>query len=240
MTLSFASDTFFLPLQSLPFALSFFSLSAPSCRRCGVVLPREVHAIEAHDDTCAGYNEAEEEEPDLRSAVVDYSHDEPPDALQADDVTIADAFVCPMCFEAFPDQVWEMLWSRRDMTKCRNSRSWRNLCVPVFYKCVLVTCNSVSSCPVATLLPTFVCAKAAVLDHFQSSNCGSGGGDHINKSGAGGGGDESSNVSKTVEGRHMAGVTMNGTRPGMDLKGWAEKHNSVKVMGRWNGKYWHV
>jgi len=66
-----------------------------------------MHAIEAHDDICAGYNEAEEEEPDLRSAVVDYSHDEPPDALQADDVTIADAFVCPMCFEAFLDQVCE-------------------------------------------------------------------------------------------------------------------------------------
>jgi len=93
-----------LPSFVLPF-LSLFHFLHLSCRRCGVVLPREVRAIEAHDNVCAGYNEAKEEEPDLRSAVTDYSHEDLPDALQADNVTIADAFVCPMCFEAFPDQV---------------------------------------------------------------------------------------------------------------------------------------
>lgn len=85
-------------------------------------------------------------------------------------------------------------------------------------------------------MPSFACAKAAVLEHFQSSNCGSGDGNSSGASGGGGARDESSNVSKTVKGRHMAGVTMNGTRPGMDLKGWAEKHNNVKVIGGWNRK----
>jgi hypothetical protein len=88
------------------------------------------------------------------------------------------------------------------------------------------------------------CAQAAVLEHFESGDCkssGGGGGGNRGESGGGGGsGGGGNDVSKTVEGRHMAGVTMNGTSPGMDLKGWAEKHNNVKVFQTREGNKWRL
>ena len=58
-----------------------------------MVLPSEVSAIEAHEGVCAGYRESQGDASSL-----------------PDNVTIADAFVCPQCFTVFQDQV--SVWRR--------------------------------------------------------------------------------------------------------------------------------
>jgi hypothetical protein len=76
------------PAVPPPSAPAVVVKSTAKCRKCGLVLPSDMSAIEAHDESCEGYR-AED-----RLAVPEMS--EP--------VIIQNAFVCPMCFKQFEEQ----------------------------------------------------------------------------------------------------------------------------------------
>lgn len=63
-----------------------------------------------------------------------------------------------------------------------------------------------------------------MLAHFRSGECDAGDG------GSGNGGRDRETGAATVEARHLAGAAVGGSGPGMDLKGWAEKHNKINVL----------
>jgi hypothetical protein len=63
-----------------------------------------------------------------------------------------------------------------------------------------------------------------VLAHFRSGECGAGDG------GSSKGSRDRATGAATVEARHLAGAAVGGSGPGMDLKGWAEKHNKINVL----------
>eukprot|EP00615_Pteridomonas_danica_P010645 CAMPEP_0114349018 /NCGR_PEP_ID=MMETSP0101-20121206/15205_1 /TAXON_ID=38822 ORGANISM="Pteridomonas danica, Strain PT" /NCGR_SAMPLE_ID=MMETSP0101 /ASSEMBLY_ACC=CAM_ASM_000211 /LENGTH=353 /DNA_ID=CAMNT_0001487357 /DNA_START=86 /DNA_END=1145 /DNA_ORIENTATION=- len=59
-----------------------------TCKRCGEVLPRDMDAIEKHEETCVGYTDTSNDTSNLSSEAQ----------------IIQNAFVCPQCFKEFESQ----------------------------------------------------------------------------------------------------------------------------------------
>lgn len=185
-----------------------------TCKKCGEIIARDMDAIEAHEETCVGYND--ENNLNTMSGGLEDNDGK----VSSESQMISNAFVCPQCFKEFPSQRHVLdhfpnCQGQNDNNDIQQSNNTPTSSIDCQTKSKATKRSSITSRMFKSSKGELDISKPKLSldgsinseDHYDSGAVAA-----LNDmlTGGSGGGNK-------------------GCGPGMALSGWIEKHNKIKV-----------